>query len=410
MRCWIFVLLLSTPLLAGNPHDLDIEIGELLFLPPDGAEFQEKVRRLADALQEPQVKASNEALDALLERLTGLDSPSASFTVRVVAEAYCRQSGSKGIQAVVLKARRAATTALEGALLRGASACKVRRVAERILRGSPLPRLRLEVEDVPLPNWLLEGSPRLQDAWTRHRTLSDLYDRVLVAKDRSDRIPVNVNWGPFNQTLAEAIEGKLLGNVADTIGAYDWRANCGTGSGLLRIPQADAILWDSLQTGRQDMVLAALVRRESYSGFFSGARTSMRDLKRKLLTHLGEDWEEIYLGTVLNGGHERSLVYELLSYGSENTPFELLEVVGLKGSSYSNGVLASLRALILDDLVSLESLPFDDVTLWRERVSAETRAELLRGLIALIDAGNDLSSSVLSSLSGVDDDNVREAA
>ena len=91
MRCWIFVLLLSTPLLAGNPHDLDIEIGELLFLPPDGAEFQEKVRRLADALQEPQVKASNEALDALLERLTGLDSPSASFTVRVVAEAYCRR-------------------------------------------------------------------------------------------------------------------------------------------------------------------------------------------------------------------------------------------------------------------------------------------------------------------------------
>jgi hypothetical protein len=118
----------------------------------------------------------------------------------------------------------------------------------------------------------------------------------------------------------------LRGRVAATeavheLSRYEWGGWCGTGSGLLYVPQSKALLLAYLQLGRVDLALAA-------SGGLAAPLFGVQEQTirwDRLLAVAGIDWERFYLGGVLSG--QADLAEPLARRGSDRAARQLAAAV-----------------------------------------------------------------------------------
>jgi hypothetical protein len=190
------------------------------------------------------------------------------------------------------------------------------------IEGAPVAaRASAPLPDAELPEFLQAAPGDLQQAWR-------LYDVLSRDPERSDDRPgsdpqaisFQSNQPAFQRVVADLLRGRTsAAQTVREVSRFEWGSWCGTGSGILFVPQSKTLLIAFLQLGQYERALTASAGLEPTS---LGGELSVARWDRRLLAAAGIDWEPVYVGGVLAG--EAELAGTLARLGSENGARQLL--------------------------------------------------------------------------------------
>ena len=167
-------------------------------------------------------------------------------------------------------------------------------------------------------------------------------------RSADDTIVFQSSQPAFRRAVAGLLRGRVsAAEAVRELSRYEWGGWCGTGSGLLTVPQSKALLIAHLQLGRVELALAASGGLDTP---LLGAEGQTARWDRRLLAAAGIDWEGFYLGGVLSG--QADLADTLARRGSERAARHLLaaahivEAAGEEEWNVSDSLLWPLAALV----------------------------------------------------------------
>jgi hypothetical protein len=212
------------------------------------------------------------------------------------------------------------------ALLAGLLAGRIAEAVRELPPATAPPPLPLPLTDVPAT--LAAASPELQRAWQTHEALVRAYRDLQehLRGNGEDGISFHEARGEFQASIVDFLRGRLPAEEAlRKITRFEWGGMCGMGSEVLHVPQTRTMLLALLAMGDRSAAAGALATvgrmREPNSALGEG-------WDRDLLTRLGFDWEQVYLGRVLDGWtHEAA---PLARHGSASSARLLFDAHALR--------------------------------------------------------------------------------
>lgn len=192
--------------------------------------------------------------------------------------------------------------------------------------------------DIEIPDLLREAPAELQEAWRIYQTIVQTRQETRDRRSADDTIAFQSNQPAFRRVVARFLRGRVAATEAvHELSRYEWGGWCGTGSGLLYVPQSKALLLAYLRLGRVDRALAA-------SGWLDaplfGVQEQTTRWDRRLLAAAGIDWERFYLGGVLSG--QADLADPLARRGSDRAARQLAAAARILEAGASNDLSEAL--------------------------------------------------------------------
>jgi hypothetical protein len=274
------------------------------------------------------------------------------------------------------------------------------RLAEAVRELTPPPAATAPILPLPgVPDSLAEAAPELQRAWQRKEALSSAYSRRLEDIQESGEVPVHEGQDQFQASIARFLRGRSPASEAvSSVGRYVWGGGCGMGSGLLLGPQSRTLLLAFLDLGDLDAAAGALL---STSWLHEFRDQTIKGVDRELLARMGFDWEQIFLGRVLDG--DPLAARALAQHGSDQAARWLFEARRLPSHDGETPLgdgedyLHALAALVSPTghcsayatASSLDLARADDA----EPVGADLEAEVLRLLESHAEPGSSQSEA-----------------
>lgn len=210
-------------------------------------------------------------------------------------------------------------------LLDGLLTAKLREVLRQL--APAIASVSLPEPPPKLPKRLEAAPSDLQRSWQLQRSLVEAYQGLLKSTQRAGAVSVQNHGSQFEDALRDSLRaGAPADRTIAEMGLFAWGGWCGTGSGGFVRAQGRALMLALSAAGAQRAAAGALL---ASGGSRADDATLPEGWDRRLLAAMGVDWEEVFLGRVLD--LDSSPAEDLARHGSDRSLRLLFAARGLQG-------------------------------------------------------------------------------